>query len=668
MRICAAWLALALMACVGGRKDKKETPADKPAVTEPSRPAPPEDPQPAQGRVVVIGLSGVDPDWVDRWRRDLPNLDSLISGRSVGSLETTVPAQAAVAWTSFATGTTPGKHGVYGLIARDPATYKATPGAMDYLDATYDASGAVLSPPTAFNQRRGTPFWTVAAATGRRVKLLFVPYAYPFEDSDRIEAIAGEGLPDLRLTNSTFTLFGSDWTPQQVADDVPGGDLVKLEGAGPYTGELIGPGASSGAWSKLPVTFTITAGDKVAVDVGGQHVEGRRGAFTDWIELSFPVSATVNAQARVRFFPVQVGEKIRVYASPVVADPRTPFVQVASPAAFGREAFDVYGDWKALGWSADTAALSSGLLPESLFVTDLKDVVARRINVVLGELGRRDAELFVAVLSGADLASHMFMRLNDPSHPAYNAELAATYGSLVKDVYIQLDAAIGDIRKQLKQGDTLLVVSESGFQSFRREFQVNTWLLDNGYLKLAAGVERSDDNAVTRDSIDWRKTSAYAVGGSFIYLNVKDREALGTVPENRARGLALEIAGKLQAVRDGRDQVVSRVLVGEDVYRGDAASQAPDLVLTFLDGYQPGRATSLGKIPMALFSDNTRRWSGDHAASDPNDVQGFVATTLSAPPKVPRLVDVGPTALALLGVPAQADVDGRSWVEVRPPR
>ena len=87
-------------------------------------------------------------------------------------------------------------------------------------------------------------------------------------------------------------------------------------------------------------------------------------------------------------------------------------------------------------------------------------------------------------------------------------------------------------------------------------------------------------------------------------------------------------------------------------------------MLTFLDGYQPGRASTLGKVPLTLFSDNRRRWSGDHAASDPTEVQGFLVTTLSTPPKAPRIVDIGPTALALLGLRPPADCDGRAWVEI----
>ena len=665
MSIRTVWMALALMACRGGHKDKKETPAEGPSVTAPAaRPEPPEDAQPAKDRVVILGLSGVDPDWVDRWRRDLPNLDRLISGQGGAVIETTVPAQSAVAWTSFATGTLPGKHGVYSLIARDPATYRAVPGTIDYLDASFDASGAVVAAPSAFNKRSGRPFWQIASSSGHRVKLLFMPYAYPLDEGGRVEALAGEGLPDLRLTNSTFTLLSTDWTEVQASADVPGGDLVRLSGAGPYTGELVGPASATGAWSKVPVTVTVTDNQGVSIDVGGAQVQGRVGAFTDWVSAGFPVSKTVTAQGRVRFFPIAVGDTVRIYASPVVVDPRDPFLQVAAPAAFGKEVFDTYGDWKALGWPSDTAALSSDLVPESLFALDLKDVLSRRINVVLGELGRRDAELFVAVLAGADAASHMYMRLNDPGHPSYNADLAATYGSLIKDIYVQLDEAVGEVRKKLKPGDTLIVVSESGFQSFRREFQINTWLLDHGYLKLEPGVTRGDDNAISLDGVDWKHTSAYAIGGSSIYLNVKGREARGSVPPNRASAVAQDIASKLLEVRDGRTQVVSRVLLGDGLYRGDAASSAPDLVVTFLDGYQPGRATALGKVPLSLFSDNRRRWSGDHGASDPSEVQGFLVTTLSTPPKAPRIVDIGPTALALLGVKPPTDCDGRAWVEI----
>lgn len=663
MLTLAALLASILAACTSGEPDKAAT-EQASAPTE--LPGPPEDSNPAQGRVVILGLPGVDPDWVDRWRRDLPNLDALLGGQRNARIDTTVPASSAVAWTTFATGRSPGHHGVYGLITRDPKTYRPVHGVFDYEGAAFTADGSLASPPRANATRRGEPFWRPVARAGLRVKLLFVPWAWPLEEPGKVEALAGEGLPDLRLTNSTFSLFATDVTAAAETADVPGGDLVRLTGKGPYTASIRGPDSAGGGVSTLPLSLQPIGVDRVAIQAGEARVEARVGAFSDWLTLAFPLSPKVTAKARVRFFPIEVGERVRVYMTPLTVDPLDPWLPAAAPQAFGREVFTTYGDWKALGWAYDTAGLSSDLVPEAVLAAELRDLYARRARIVLGELGRRDAELFVAVLSGVDAVSHMFMRLGDPSHPAYDDEIAGAYGSLVKEMYAEMDRVVGEVRERLKSGDTLILLSEAGFQSFRREFQVNSWLVERGYLQLAPGVSRTEENAIYKDQVDWRKTSAYSVGAGLVWLNVKGREANGSVPPARARPIAQEIASRLLEARDGRDAVLSRVLLGEDLYRGEAVSGAPDLVLTFMDGYQPGRATTLGGIPLQILSDNERRWSGDHVASDPTDVQGLLATTLENPPKAPRLVDIAPTVHALLGLQPPADAEGRSWVEVRP--
>lgn len=660
-------LALALVGC-SGAPEEPATP-EAPAATAPAaRSGPPADPRPAEGRVVVLALPGLDPDWVDRWRRDLPNLDSLLAGQRNARLETTFPPNGAAAWTTLATGTTPGAHGVFGLVRPDPSSGLPVHGALSLQEPVFAEDGALSSPPGATLRRRGVPFWRVAAATGLRVKLLFVPWVWPPDEPAGVDVLAGEGLPDLRLTTSTFSLFGTDFTEAQALEDVAGGDLVPLAGAGPYSAAVAGPLDARGAQSVLPLAVEALGVDRVAVTVGAQRVEARVGAFSEWVTLDFPLSAKAVARARVRFFPIELGERVRLYMTPLTVDPRDPWLPAASPAAFGREVWETYGDWKALGWAFDTAGLSSELVPEAVLAAEVRDLLQRRVEIVLGEIGRKDAELVVATLGGADAVSHMFMRLGDPSHPAYDERLAGSYGGLLKEVYVELDRAVGEVRERLRSDDALIVLSEAGFQSFRREFRVNTWLLEQGYLKLGPGVARAEDNGLLNDQIDWRNTSAYALGSGFVYLNLKGRDPRGVVPPTRARALLQEMASRLLEVRDGRDPVFSRVLPGADLYRGPAAAEAPDLVLAFLDGYQVGRATMLGGVPLQILADNRRRWSGDHAASDPSDVQGLIATNLDTPPKAPRLVDVAPTVLALLGLPAPPDLEGRSWVELRPRR
>ena len=55
-------------------------------------------------------------------RGRLPNFAKLQQSGSFAALETSIPPQSPVAWSSFITGLDPGGHGIFDFIHRDPAT------------------------------------------------------------------------------------------------------------------------------------------------------------------------------------------------------------------------------------------------------------------------------------------------------------------------------------------------------------------------------------------------------------------------------------------------------------------------------------------------------------------------------------------------------------------
>src|ERR687893_1405484 len=76
-------------------------------------------------KVMVIGLDGLEPKIVEPMLAagELPNLARLRAQGGFARVATTSPAQTPVAWSSFATGTNPGGHGIFDFIRRDPKTY-----------------------------------------------------------------------------------------------------------------------------------------------------------------------------------------------------------------------------------------------------------------------------------------------------------------------------------------------------------------------------------------------------------------------------------------------------------------------------------------------------------------------------------------------------------------
>ncbi|MCB2188703.1 MAG: alkaline phosphatase family protein [Deltaproteobacteria bacterium] len=112
-------------------------------------------------RVFVLGLDGVPHSLVagPRGRRLMPNLAALFDTGVLGRMPSTLPAVSTVAWATYATGTNPGKHGVFGFVDRVPNPFTTVvPTARD------------LKTPT---------LWEILSRQGKRVGVMNVPLTYP---------------------------------------------------------------------------------------------------------------------------------------------------------------------------------------------------------------------------------------------------------------------------------------------------------------------------------------------------------------------------------------------------------------------------------------------------------------------------------------------------------
>jgi len=135
---------------------------------------------PTGSKLIILGFDGVDPDWMNKWMDEgkLPNLQRLKELGDYSELQSTIPPQSPVAWSSFATGTNPGGHGIYDFVKRHPENYMPDVAVMDLqppelmlgLFPTSSAHGKIT--------RGGTAFWKIAADSGIHSTVLFVPYTF----------------------------------------------------------------------------------------------------------------------------------------------------------------------------------------------------------------------------------------------------------------------------------------------------------------------------------------------------------------------------------------------------------------------------------------------------------------------------------------------------------
>ena len=116
-------------------------------------------------RVVVVGFDGLDPRIFERLLAAglLPAFARVREAGGYGRVATTLPAQTPVAWSTFATGTNPGGHGIYDFIRRDPRSYLA-----DFSLNRFEQKN-MFTPPKAMNLRRGEPGLGAALECGGAV-------------------------------------------------------------------------------------------------------------------------------------------------------------------------------------------------------------------------------------------------------------------------------------------------------------------------------------------------------------------------------------------------------------------------------------------------------------------------------------------------------------------
>jgi predicted AlkP superfamily phosphohydrolase/phosphomutase len=206
--------------------------------------------------------------------------------------------------------------------------------------------------------------------------------------------------------------------------------------------------------------------------------------------------------------------------------------------------------------------------------------------------------------------------------------------------------------------DTLLmVISDHGFNTFRRGIDLNRWLEENGYLKVDDARRHEPHLA----GVDWSQTRAFAIGLTGIFINVKDKYSQGIVPSGaEAEKLREEIARRLAALVDPQTgtKAFRRIYQAAKVYRGPYKEQAPDLIVGYDRGYRVSWEAAIGKTTREVFHDNIKAWSGDHCV-DPTVVPGVLFCNRPIETENPRLMDIGPTVLELFGVAPPDHMDGK---------
>jgi predicted AlkP superfamily phosphohydrolase/phosphomutase len=651
-------------------------------------------------KMVILGFDGMDPRLVEQLAADrkLPNIKRLIDQGGLYPLGTTHSAESPTAWASFATGMNPGKHNIYDFLVRDTATYLPDLGMVRREPARFLFGYVPIARPKVHSIRGGTSFWVTAGRAGVRSSILTVPVTFPPEEVPNGELLSGLPLPDIRGTMGTFYYFATDLSRYEEGNTEMGGILKRLliENDVAHT-ELIGPPnplvrqqieqvRRKGPLSeqdraqlvelqgredvRLPMTVRWNrAGKTATVDLGGQSITLQPGHWSKWVDLEFRINFLVRIRGMAQLLLMNADRELQLYVSPVNWKPDAPPIPMSYPAGFSADLFDKIGYYRTLGWAEATWPLNEGRMDEQTFMDDLYKAFDDRAQVILTRLTAREWDLMVGVIESTDRVQHMMWRLIDPKHPMYDPALAAKFGGAIESVYRRADAFVGEVMDRVDPGTPILVVSDHGFHSWRKAVNLNTWLVQNGYMTLQGqrpADKKLDDlfgGGTFWENVDWTRTRAYAMGIGQIYFNLRGRESQGIVsPGAEARQLADELTGKLLTMKDPDDgaPIIRSVYKRDDIYSGEFLNNASELQVGMHEGYRVSWQTTLGGSPEGLVYPNMKKWSADHGGYDYATTAGVLIANRRLTTSTPTIMDLAPTVLKYFGVPVPAEVDGKA--------
>jgi arylsulfatase A-like enzyme len=462
--------------------------------------------------------------------------------------------------------------------------------------------------------------------------------------------------PDLRGSQGTFSFF-TDRPGKQAAE---GGEFKELDVKGTTASAVLegppDPSSREGARLKLPFTLDLDAArNEALLKIGSEEHLLKLGVFSEWVHVPFKVGRS-EVTGICRFCIREISPNIALYVSPINVDPEKPALPISEPVFFSTYLAKKQGPFGTLGLLEDTWARNEYALDDQRFLDQTYLTHQERERMFLDVLDRTREGICICVFDASDRIQHMFWRYIDEKHPSPREENPA-FQNVIPEMYERMDALIGKVRAKLKKGEILMVISDHGFSSFRRGINLNTWLMQEGYLVTKSeGVTGADYFG----DVDWSRTKAFAVGLSGLYINRKGRERLGIVPKEEAESLKQEISDKLEKLLDPADMASSirRVYDTAKTYKGIYTADAPDLVVGYEPGYRVSWDSVTGKIEPAVFSDNIKAWSGDHHV-DPEAVPGIFFCSEKAKSDTPHIMDIAPTVLNIFDVPVPGYMEGK---------
>ncbi len=311
------------------------------------------------------------------------------------------------------------------------------------------------------------------------------------------------------------------------------------------------------------------------------------------------------------------------------------------------------------------------------FLTECAEITAKRQRSFEYLMDTTDWDFATLVYVSTDRIQHCLMQYIHPEHPDFPVESKTKEAEQCRAIYRQLDEGLAQLLKRTNEDDLVIFMSDHGHQACTRTCTMDKILGHLGYLEFGRGslafnlVRWGPGRRIARriydifklhgrikipaSPIEWSKSRAYTSvvsTGEGVSINLKGREPDGIVDPKDYESLRDEIAAALSEFRDPEtgDKPIGHIYKKEEVLSGAFMDTAPDLLLVPAPFYSLTHAK--GMVEKADWLSGDHRIEGVIVATGPQVTPGALTEEV-------ELIDLGPTSLAVLGVPTRVPRDGK---------
>jgi predicted AlkP superfamily phosphohydrolase/phosphomutase len=341
----------------------------------------------------------------------------------------------------------------------------------------------------------------------------------------------------------------------------------------------------------------------------------------------------------------RAGKRVFVMNVPVTYPPRrvngimvgcflcTQIDKVAYPAHVSQEL-------KQMGYKIDAeAAIARQNLDR--FLEECNTALTKRVQAMFHYLAKEPWDFFQCHLMETDRMNHFFWEHMEKDDPKY---ARAFY-----DFYNRVDEVLGEVDRKIGADGDLIVLSDHGFCTIKKEIYLNWYLAEAGLLKFK--------NTPPKTLADMHPESlGYSLIPGRVFVNLKAREPNGAVSSEHYETARERLAAALLECKDPETgaPIIRQVLKREEIYSGQHFDFAADLIAVPYDGYDlkgdlrkevHGEKSAL--VGMHTFEDSLLFIRQHEIKRSHNELW---------------IGDLAPTILKMMNVPVPADMDGVALV------